>query len=147
LTTTSHSVQLTVVMAAEDDIYKDLARVHRADRGDLPSGQIYRLCANGNRKRLIVRGLQGVDAPNGAHGYIYLDEATRDALGVALESRYQFQITKVGWFGRLCWAWDASDPAYNVAARLGVISFFLGVLSFFPVVAWCQAALGMLVGK
>lgn len=33
----------------------------------------------------------------------------------------------MGLCGQLCWAWNASDPAYRVAARLSLLSVVLGV--------------------
>lgn len=50
------------------------------------------------------------------------------SLCVRPEFEYQFEITAVGWFERLRWAWNASDPAAQIASRLGILGLILGIL-------------------
>lgn len=118
------SISLRVREANEDEIYKDLARLHKKSRSGIESGAVCKITVNAKSKYLILRGVK-----NGAEGDFILDEPSRTALGVKTGEEYEFTISKAGWWGNLQWAWNASDPAYSIAAKLGILSFALGVIS------------------
>ena len=61
---------------------------------------------------------------------IHLDEKTRQALGLEEGREAEFTVRKVGWPGQFLWAWRAADPAYRIAARLGLLSVLLGLAGF-----------------
>jgi|SRR5579864_5115382 len=59
---------------------------------------------------------------------IHIDEKTRATLAVTVGDNVACDFRKAGWWGHFRWAWHASDPAYLIATRLGVISVFLGLV-------------------
>lgn len=59
---------------------------------------------------------------------IWLDERMRNRLGLKDGQEVEFSFRPVWLVGQTCWAWNASDPAYRVAARLAVLSLALGVI-------------------
>lgn len=125
---TRFEVKLLVARADEGDVNRDLVRIHYDDRIGLKSGII---CLISNKdslssssKYFVLRGL-----PRGTPSTIQIDEGAREVLGVSLGRQAVFQIEEAGWWGALQWAWSATDPAYRIAAKLGVLSFGLGCLS------------------
>ena len=59
---------------------------------------------------------------------IRLDDVTRGRLGVHTDMTYQFELREGGWIEQFRWAWNASDPAPRIAARLGILGLALGIL-------------------
>ena len=59
---------------------------------------------------------------------IRMDERLRNILGVSVGDDVVGDLDRVGPYGQFRWAWCASDPAYRVAARLGLLSVLLGLL-------------------
>jgi hypothetical protein len=117
-------VQLTVRSARSDDVYKDIARIGRDDRGKFRTGRPYRFSVNGRSVPLVLRG---VGAQN--RGAILIDEATRSRLGVQYGKPYEFQVRELGFFAELWWGWGSSDPTVRSMSRVAVISLGLGTLS------------------
>lgn len=122
------SSRLHVRYAAKDDVYRDIARVpepHRKDpRGNtIPEGEVCRLSVGEKSALVLLRG-QG-DTTEAA---IWLDERTRNRLALTPDQDAEVEIQPVGLYGQLCWAWEASDPAYRVVARLAVLSVVLGAV-------------------
>lgn len=120
--------RLTVRLAADTDVYKDIARVpeiHRKDGGGnvIPEGNVCRIRAADRSAFVILRGQQG-----SGDAAIWLDERTRNKLQVSVGQEKEFQFEPQGLWGQLWWAWDATDIAYRVAARLAVLSVVLGGL-------------------
>jgi hypothetical protein len=138
----THSVSLLVKPADEDETYRDFARINIADRGKITKGGICLISVGDKRAHVILRG-------NKRAGEITLDSAMRHRLGVKKEATTKFKIQQCGFFGELRWALSATDPAYRIAAKLGVLSFLLGILSLvFGLLAipeWFWQMLGKLI--
>lgn len=118
---------LLVKKSAEEDVYRDIARVpevHRKDRKGkmIEEGNVCRLTCEGRSTYVLLRG-KGDEA----EGAIWLDERTRNRLGITAGSQRGFEFCPAGIWGQTCWAWSASDPSYRVSARLAVLSLALGV--------------------
>lgn len=115
---------LEVHQSLEADVFKDTVRIAETDRQGLNAGRVHRFRANSQTFYAIIRGLEA-DKPL----TIRIDQAARSRLGLHIGQSCTFAITQSGFWGQLRWAWNATDPAYAVAARLGVLSFWLGLLS------------------
>jgi hypothetical protein len=112
----------------QNDIYKDIARVSEPHRRDaegavIPEGSICKISAGGKSILLSLRGDQENNNPT-----ICLDEITRAVLKVKPNDQADFTFRQVRWLGQFLWAWKASDPAYRIAARLGLLSLILGLI-------------------
>lgn len=121
-------MKLKVAQIDEDDVYKDLARIperHRIDCRDrsIAEGRICKVTVGKKSVLLSLRGQQDHSRPT-----IHIDEKTRRALGLSPESEAEFRFREVSWWGQFLWAWRATDPAYRIAARLGLLSVLLGVI-------------------
>ncbi len=119
---------LAVHRASEEDVYRDIARVSEAHRKDhegktIPEGTLCKISLSGSKTYAILRGKADSNQP-----YIWLDERTRNRLGLNLGDECDFEFEKVGITGEVCWACTASDLAYRVAGRLAVLSILLGLL-------------------
>jgi len=119
-------MKLKVAQIDEEGVYKDLARIperHRTDhRGRaIEEGRICKVTAGDRSVLLSLRGQQDHSNPT-----IHIDEKTRKALGLTAGKEAEFQLRKVSWLGQFLWAWRATDPAYRIAARLGLLSVVLG---------------------
>jgi hypothetical protein len=77
--------------------------------------------------RTVLLSLRG-QLENPGNAAIYIDEKSRNALGVAIRDVKEFTFRPARWWGVLKWVWQASDPAYRVGARLGIAGFILGII-------------------
>lgn len=121
-------MKLKICQAAKEDVYRDIVRIPEQYRLDasgkvLPEGDICRLSISGKITYCIARGTQGSSEP-----VIFIDERTRNLLGVRLDEEVDLSIKRVRFPGQFRWAWNASDPAYRIAARLSLLSVFLGFI-------------------
>lgn len=123
--------ELEVHQIKKDDIYKDIIRIKQESRGDLREGRVHKFITKHGSGYFILRGNQEVDSAD----RILMDDITRDTLHLCRDAKYRFQIEEATFWGELRWAWGAVDPAYRVSAKLGVLSFGLGILALAPV-AW-----------
>jgi hypothetical protein len=120
---------LEVHQLGDQDIYKDIIRVnevHRKDKNKNPikEGKICQVSADGRKCFAVLRGYQEDDAPQ-----IRMDDFTRiNKLDLQRRKSYEFEFKPVGVFGQLRWAWNATEMGYQVASRLGVLGFVLGIL-------------------
>lgn len=131
--------ELQIGLLYKDDVYKDLARVaesHRrsSDGQIIPEGTLCLVTMGSRKARLFLRGDQSADSPA-----ILLDERTRNVLGVEVGQVANLHFKPLGSWGEIQWAWSATEPAYRIAARIAVLSFFIsivgliiGLLSLFP---------------
>jgi hypothetical protein len=118
-------MKLTVVQISRDEVYRDMARVPEADRKE-PGGEPIKeggICCVKVANKAILLSLRG--AGNNSTRTIQLDDRTRNALGLNEGDTLDFEFRQVGWLGQFLWAWRASDPAYRIAARFGLISLSL----------------------
>jgi hypothetical protein len=123
------AMKLEVAESYWADVYKDMARVPQAFRLAANGKPIHEgtICSVTVGSRTVLLSLrQQVENPGNAA--IYIDEKTRNALGVAIRDTKEFTFRPVGWLGVLKWVWQASDPAYRVGARLGIAGFILGMI-------------------
>lgn len=110
------------------DVYKDMARIPEKHRRDekgkpIPEGRICRVRVG---KRGILVSLRGQEEHS--NPAIHLDGKTRAALGVAVGEQVTFHFRQASWLGQFLWAWSATDPAYRIAARVGLLSVILGIV-------------------
>lgn len=121
-------MELEVANIHWGDVYKDVARIpepFRLDERGMPivDGTICRVSTNSRTTLLSIRGQSEHRNPA-----IHLDEKTRAILDVKERDKLQFTFRKAGFWGQFRWAWGASDPAYRIATRLGIVSVGLGLL-------------------
>jgi hypothetical protein len=121
-----HTATLTVHPLDNDDVYRDRIRIPTIHRGTIGEGVVCKLCVSGKSMLLEVRGL--ANDPLAHEPAIRLDDITRGKLVVHTGMTYQFEIRESGWIGQFWWAWNASDPAPRIAARLGILGLVLGIL-------------------
>jgi hypothetical protein len=115
-------VNLLVQQMDVDDIFTDRARLNYTHRRGFHAGTVCKV-ATGNRWSFVeVRNYART-------GVICMDDETRRRLGVSSNERHEFSISRAGFIGELIWIARASNPMNRVAAKLGVLSFCLGVLS------------------
>ena len=119
----SHRVSLTVRHEAAEDVYHDRVRVAERFRGSIREGRICKVSVGKESRLLEVRGI-----PDGSEPVIKIGELARQALGVEDRVAYTFCMREVWWVGQFRWAWSGSDSAYRIAARLGLLGLFLGVV-------------------
>ena len=121
-------MKLKVQQAAREDVYRDIVRVAEKYRLDthgevVPEGSVCRIVALGGAAYGIMRGLG-----NSSEQLISMDERLRNLLHLSEGDEVEIQFKTMGFWGQFQWAWNASDPAYRVAARLGLLSVILGAL-------------------
>jgi hypothetical protein len=104
------------------DVFENMARVDLKHRPGTKAGQVIIVSANSRTSRLVARGARGKD-----ENCIFLDLATRRTLGLSENATADFAISRGKFFDELFWAWNAPNAGPRVAARLGVLSFGLGV--------------------
>lgn len=114
------------VPAFQQDVYRNMVRLHAGDRKGIPEGRICVIKANGHVRPMIVRGI----ASSAATGSIMMDELTRESFGVTENHPYLFQIRQANLFQRLWWSATVADPGARIAAWLGLVSLAIGLLSF-----------------
>jgi len=61
---------------------------------------------------------------------IYMAFDTRQALGIDKGQRLSFELTELGWLGKLRWYLKTPDPRIYIPAWLAVWSVVLGLLGF-----------------
>lgn len=122
--------RLKIVASRREDIYRDIARVPEqyrlTPRGKrIREGLVCLVEIAGRRCYLILRGDEESPSPSPT---IQLDGKSRDVLTVRPGQELEVRMKPVWLFRQVLWAWNASDPAYRIASRLGVISLFLGIV-------------------
>lgn len=118
------SVSLVVRGAEREDVFADMARVHKSHRPGISAGRIFTLECNGNFVPLVARG-----APRNKAGEIWIDLETRSKLGeLDLNTAYEFKLHSATWGECLKWAWFATNPAYRVSSKISLVSLVLGVI-------------------
>jgi hypothetical protein len=123
-----HKVTLKVRSADAEDVYKDIVRISESSRSGLKTGRIHRFSTSKGAAYFILRG----SGPEN-DGKILMDEAARSKLNLEASVEREFAIHEVGFWGELRWVWNATDPTYRIAGRLGVLSLLLGLLAIVPI--------------
>lgn len=121
-------MKLTVRPAKQEDIYKDIVRIPERFRLDtrgkeVIEGSVCKIVTPGGSSYGLLRGLGNSSEP-----VILMDERIRNVLCIGDGDDVEVSIKTVGHWGQFWWAWNASDPAYRVAARLGLLSVVLGFI-------------------
>jgi hypothetical protein len=116
--------KLKVYPLFQEDVFKDIARIGRADRGPIEEGSVCKISANGHTRQLIVRGL-GEQLP----GVIMLDEYTRESMGkIETGFSYDFFIEESDPLAQVWWACTIADRGARISAWIGVASVGLGIV-------------------
>jgi len=126
--------RLEVHQLNKEDVYKDIIRVNEAHRtnrhGDrIKEGQVCRVWTNRRKCLAVLRGYQDNDAPQ-----IRMDDYMREKLDLRENAFYEFEFKQAGFFGQLCWAWNATEIGYQVASRIAVLGFLIGVIALIPAI-------------
>ena len=98
-------MRLKVGGLESDDLYRDRIRLHRHFRGGIRVGRICRLATPYRSTLVEVRGKVGDPKE-----VIYMDQATRQRLGLVIGSVEEFSLQPAGWLRQFIWAANASDP-------------------------------------
>ncbi len=115
---------LKVQKAQWDDAHSDIVRINKDQRGGFEKGRVCKISINGKSEYVILRGTDEKDV-------ITLDYDLRQRLALHPRDEKQFILTRGFWLSdEIKWAWNATDASYRVAARLGLVSLFLGLVSF-----------------
>jgi hypothetical protein len=119
---------LEVAQISWADVYKDIARIPELYRRDqhgnvIPEGRICKLTVGPRSILLSVRGQQEHSNP-----VIHLDDKTRSVLHIQVRDHVDAQLRPVTLLGQFLWVWRASDPAYRLAARVGLLSILLSLI-------------------
>ena len=129
---------LEVHQLSASEVYRDIVRVNEAHRTDkrmrrIKEGGICVVRANGRECYAILRGYQDSSTPE-----IRMDDYTRgpDKLNLKLNHSYEFEFKVVRFFGTLRWAWNATEMGYQVASRIAIISFFMGLVGLLLGIDW-----------
>lgn len=122
-------MRLKVRLAQKEDIYRDIIRIPEQYRLDnegklIPEGTICLVLVNSRKVYAILRGNLNVD-----NAEAQIDERLRNRLNLSVDKEEEITFKKSGLWGEFMWAWQASDPAYRISARLGFLSVLLGILA------------------
>jgi len=129
---------LEVHQLSGSEVYRDIIRVNEAHRFDkrknkIKEGQVCLVCAKGRKCLAVLRGYQDSTAPQ-----IRMDDYTRgeDKLDLKVDQCYEFEFKRVGFIGKWRWAWNASEMGYQVASRIALISFVMGLCGLLLGIDW-----------
>lgn len=111
-----------------EDVFRDIARINEKIRktknGELiKAGTICKIVVSKKSTYVLLRGMQKEETMS-----IKLDERKRNELGLKNGDVYDFELIPAGVIGQFLWAWQASDPAYRISARLALLSVILGLI-------------------
>ena len=125
--------QLKVVQGKSEEINKDIIRVHESERKTssgkkIKTGMVCKVFVGRTNKstHAILRGhlSEEEDKQN-----ICIDETLREKLTVAVSKSYEFEFREASrWWGWWRWAWNASDPAYQISTRIAVVLGFFSII-------------------
>jgi hypothetical protein len=111
-------------------IYRDIVRIREEFRIDakgraISEGKVCKLTveSTGRSTLVILRGRHGQQEAR-----VWMDERTRDTLGVAVGDKVVIRLAPQRIFGAWRWAMRSSDITYRIAAQLALLSVGLGVL-------------------
>lgn len=123
--------QLEVKVLSKDDVYKDIIRVPEKYRYDtkkrfIDEGSVCLIRVGSKNLYVIIRGDGVNEKPE-----IGVDERLRNRLGLCVGDKKEiiFERSKLLLWREFWWAWHASDPAYRISAKLGVLSVALGLVA------------------
>lgn len=117
-------MRLTVHEGQASDNYKDIVRVHKANRNGVDSGFIAKVSVtDGKSIYVVVRGLG-----KGQEREVWMDLQTRKRLGVELGKEYDFNVRAATWWEKVIWAAKASDPSMRIGTCIGLVGILLGIL-------------------
>ena len=117
---------LTVKQLPLQDVFQDMARLALEHRPHSKAGKVIVLQAGTRTARALARGAPGRDVSS-----IFLDDATRDRLGVSSGDQVDFLIRKARFWDEVIWGWQATNAVTRVGTRLAMLSVALGILGLF----------------
>jgi hypothetical protein len=137
--------RLIVKKAKSGEEYRDIARINSPGRVDfkgrpIPSGTVCYL-RNVDTKRDTYVWVRGVGddllkerSLSKDESYIMIDDATRERLGVNLDSEKEFLIKKANLLEQiLFWPWKVSDPGLRISFIMGLMGLATGLFGMlFP---------------
>ena len=130
--------RLEVHQGRKEEVFRDIVRIHEDSRNGLTQGRVHKFSIQGKSTYFILRGSD--DEKD--RGRILMDDASRRTMGVCFQQSEDFEIVEANFFGEVYWAWNASETAYLVAAKLAVVSLVLGLLSLvlavLPFINWVR---------
>lgn len=108
-----------------------LIRVNRKHRSGVERYGVARITNLQNQVSLhvLVLGHDDEDA-------IFMPYDIRTALGLSKGATLNFEIEKVGWWGKLLWYVGTPDPAVHVPAWIAVGGAFLAILGILTTMPW-----------
>jgi len=112
-----------------DEVFEDMARVAYEHRPHSKTGRIIVLKVGNKVARVMARGAPGRDQKS-----IYIDDATRERLGLSTGREANFTILPARFWDEFVWAWQATNPVTRVAGRLGIIALGLGAVGILAAV-------------
>lgn len=114
-----------------NDGRSDLVRIHYKARSEevFPRWSVARLSCNGKRRYVVVLGHEE------AENVIQMDIDHRFAFGVEKNETAEFELRRAGFWGNIRYLLGAHDPMLRLPAWISIVSFFLGMLSFAPMIA------------
>lgn len=120
---------LEVHQVLDQDVLKDMARIHVSHRKGIGVGRICKLTANNHSTWVSARGLDTSSSSGDKPEWIRLDEITRERLGnLTLQKSYDFEIEPATAWGHIRWAMRASDPAARVSVLIAIWSAILSTI-------------------
>lgn len=120
--------KLEVHQLPQEEVYLDIVRIpeqYRLDPRGVPveEGSVCCLRCDGRTILVVARGSASTERR------VFLDERSRTKLGVELARTYDLELSRLGFFGKIGWALQASDVRYSFPAFISVVSVSLGVVS------------------
>jgi|GEM_PF-1807550 len=113
-----------------NDGRSDLVRIHYKARGEerFPRWSVGRLTCNGKSRYVVILGHEE------AEDVIQMDIDHRFAFGVEKNAVANFELKRAGILGNMRYLLSAHDPMLRLPAWISLVSFFLGMLSFVPMI-------------
>ncbi|WP_296427235.1 hypothetical protein [Yoonia sp.] len=118
--------QLNVKGLDRSEWGNSIVRLHQSHRSGIGRYGVARIINSADRSRSCDAVLLGHDDEN----TIYMAFDTRQALGIDKGQRLSFELTELGWLGKLRWYLKTPDPRIYIPAWLAVWSVVLGLLGF-----------------
>lgn len=117
--------KLSVKGLPAGDAGRQIVRLNVEHRGGVSRYGVVELKnrANGKLVRVVVLGHDDTTA-------IFMPYDVRVGLGLDKGGQLDFEMSEVGWLGKLRWYVEAKDPAISIPAWIAVVGLLLAVGGF-----------------